>query len=418
MYLPSLLTFVAHWSTANAVYKGFNYGATKSDGYAIRVQSDFQSLFHTAKNLVGTSGFSSARLYTTVQAGTASDPTSAIPAAIAENTSLLLGFWASAGQDVMNNEIKALKTAIAQYGTSFTNLVVGISVGSEDLYRISPIGVAAKSGYGAEPSTIAEYIKQVRSAVSGTPLVSTPIGHVDTWTAWVNGSNKPVIDASDWIGMDAYPYFQDTQANGIENGASLFNQALTNTKNAVGGKPVWITETGWPVSGSKSGSAETGNANAKTYWDQVGCPMFGAVNTWWFTLEDTDITTPNPSFGIVSGTTPRFDLSCSKSGSGSISTVGNTSDLKPTGAVISSGSALTPTVGNGIRNNSGSGSAPNGLSGTNSSTRPSGTLPSGTQPISSTISSSTFPSPTQNSALVLSSSAVGAVVVLFAAMVL
>lgn len=137
------------------------------------------------------------------QGGTASDPTSAIPAAIAEDTTLLLGLWASGGQAGMTNEITALKAAISQYGDKFTKLVAGISVGSEDLYRISPTGIAAKSGYGAEPSELANYIGQVRSALAGTALSSAPIGHVDTWTAWVNGTNQAVIDAVDFAGMDA-----------------------------------------------------------------------------------------------------------------------------------------------------------------------------------------------------------------------
>ena len=48
-------------STASAVvYKGFNYGSG----------ADFQNEFNTAKNLVGTSGFASARLYTMIQPGT------------------------------------------------------------------------------------------------------------------------------------------------------------------------------------------------------------------------------------------------------------------------------------------------------------------------------------------------------------
>lgn len=63
----SLLALAATLSSVSAAaYKGFNYGATKSDGYAPRVQSDFQALFQTSKNLVGASGFTSARLYTTI----------------------------------------------------------------------------------------------------------------------------------------------------------------------------------------------------------------------------------------------------------------------------------------------------------------------------------------------------------------
>lgn len=58
------------------------------------------------------------------------------------------------------------------------------------------------------PDVLVGYIKQVRDAIAGTPLSGVPVGHVDTWTAWVNASNDAVISAADWLGVDAYPYFQ------------------------------------------------------------------------------------------------------------------------------------------------------------------------------------------------------------------
>jgi glucan endo-1,3-beta-D-glucosidase len=329
----SLLALAASWSpVSSAVLQGFNYGSTQSDG-SFKVQSDFESEFQTAQNLVGTSGFTSARLYTCIvscgrgrrihgyaltsiqQGGTANTPTSAIPAAIAQDTTLLLGMWASSGSDVVNSEIAALQSAISTYGTAFTSLVVGISVGSEDLYRTSPTGIAAKAGVGTDPNTLVGYINQLRSALQGTPLSGVKIGHVDTWTAWVNGSNSAVIDAVDWLGMDAYPYFQDTMSNGIDNGASLFFDAYDATVAVAGGKDVWITETGWPVSGPTSNLAVPSTQNAQTYWDQVGCAKaFGQINTYWFALQDADPVTPSPSFGVVGSTlstTPLYDLSCS-----------------------------------------------------------------------------------------------------------
>lgn len=103
----------------------------------------------------------------------------------------------------MQAEINALKQAITQYGDAFTSRVVGISVGSEDLYRNSPTGIAAKAGYGANPDELVKYIKQVREAIAGTSLSGASLGHVDTWTAWVNGSNSAVAEALDWVGMDA-----------------------------------------------------------------------------------------------------------------------------------------------------------------------------------------------------------------------
>lgn len=306
IWLPVLVASV------KGVYQGFNYGSTFTDGSAA-VEADFQTRFTTAQNLVGTSGFTSARLYTMIQAGTTNTPIEAIPAAIKTNTTLLLGLWASAGQTQFNNELAALKSAITQYGTQFTNLIAGISIGSEDLYRNSPIGIINLSGIGANPADIVSYIGQVRSAIAGTGASSAPIGHVDTWTAWVNGSNADVIKACDFLGVDAYPYFQNTEANSIDAGYNVFFQAYNNTVGVATGKPVWITETGWPVSGKTENLAVASPQNAQTYWDQVGCAIFGKINTWWFTLQDSYPSTPSPSFGIVGttlSTTPLYNLTC------------------------------------------------------------------------------------------------------------
>jgi glucan endo-1,3-beta-D-glucosidase len=206
MLISNILALAASISTASAQYKGFNYGSTNTD-QSPKTLERFQDEFAAAQGLIGASGFNSARLYTMIQAGTTNTPISAIQAAINTKTSLLLGVWASAGQTIIDNEIAALNAAIAQYGTAFTDLIVAISVGSEDLYRISPTGIVNKSGAGAEPIEVASYINQVRGVLNNAGI-SKPVGHVDTWTAWVNGSNSAVIEASDFLGMDGYPYFQ------------------------------------------------------------------------------------------------------------------------------------------------------------------------------------------------------------------
>ncbi|SPN97548.1 related to glucan 1,3-beta-glucosidase [Cephalotrichum gorgonifer] len=325
------LALAAAVSTASAAFQGFNYGNTFTNGQA-KVQSDFEAEFKTAQGLKGTNGaFKSARLYTMVQGNTKQGVIEAIPAAIKTKTSVLLGLWASAGSETFNNEITALKTAISQYGDDLAPLVAGISVGSEDLYRASPVGIAAGEFAGADPNTLVNYIDMVRDAIRGTPLQGAKIGHVDTWTAYVNGSNSAVIEACDWIGMDAYPYFEDTHPNEVSNGANLFRDALGATKAAGGGKEVWITETGWPVSGKKFGSAVPSPDNARKFWRDVGCPMFGVTNVWWYTLRDAAPDTPNPSFGVVGpkGNETLYDLSCegiSAGGNDDSNDSGNSSD--------------------------------------------------------------------------------------------
>jgi glucan endo-1,3-beta-D-glucosidase len=86
----------------------------------------------------------------------------AVAAGIATKTTLLLGLWCSGGDAVFANELQALKTAIANNGSNFQSAVAGISVGSEDLYRISPTGIENLSGPGAGPAVISGYIGQVK----------------------------------------------------------------------------------------------------------------------------------------------------------------------------------------------------------------------------------------------------------------
>ncbi|KAK2595931.1 hypothetical protein QQS21_006526 [Conoideocrella luteorostrata] len=308
-----LLSLATAITGASAAFQGFNYGDKFTDGRA-KVQSDYEAEFKAAAGLEGTNGgFTSGRLYTMIQGGTPNQPISAIPAAIKTKTSLLLGLWASAGQAAFNNELAALKSTADQYCDQLDGLIAGISVGSEDLYRISPIGQAASPDPGAAPEVLVNYIKEVRNTIKGTCLEKAPIGHVDTWTAYVNVTNKPVIDAIDWIGMDAYPYYENTKPNGLENAAKLFQAAIDNTKSTSGGKPIWITETGWPVSGPKENQAVPGTDAAQTFWREVGCPMFGNTNVWWFTLQDGAPTIPSPAFGVIGSTLttkPLYDLSC------------------------------------------------------------------------------------------------------------
>jgi glucan endo-1,3-beta-D-glucosidase len=389
-------------ATSEAVSQGFNYGATKGDG-SVKSQADFETEFTTAKNLVGTdNAFTSARLYTMIQGGTTNGPIEAIPAAIKEKTTLLLGLWASGG--TMTNELAALKSAIDTYGDDFTNLVVGISVGSEDLYRNSAIGAGSSAGPGLEASELVDYINQVRSTIAGTSLSDAPIGHVDTWNAWTNSSNTAAIEAVDWLGFDGYPYFENTKPNSIDDAQGLFQTGVNNLKAAAGDKEVWITETGWPVKGDTEGQAVASVANAKQFWDEVACPLFGNTNTWWYILDDAGAT---PSFGVTdseSNTTPLFDLSCKASttsasfasgtptatlgeksgaaaatGTSGSSSGSSGSDASASGSSSGSGSSSSSGSASGSASGSSSGSG-SGAAGSSAAPSSFTAVPSGTRP--------------------------------------
>lgn len=286
MRLLPLLTLVTAIA-AQKVFQGFNTGAFFTSSKP-KVQSDFESEFRDAQALHYSPGlFSSARLYTNIQAGTTNTPIQAFQAAINTNTSLLLGIWCS-GTTNIDNELAALETAIKNLGTKFTDLIMGISVGSEDLYRLSESGIANNAGIGNTPRSIVYFIKAVRTSIANTALAGIPVGHVDSWSAWANTSNNAVIAEVDFLGMDLYPYYEKDLHNPISNASVIFEDLHNKTLTAAGHKPVWITETGWPTSGATIGSAVPSVENAKTFWNMIACRYLGETNVWWYTLRDAD----------------------------------------------------------------------------------------------------------------------------------
>ena len=100
--------------------------------------------------------------------------------------------------------------------------------------------------------------------------------------------------------------------NSISAGLKDFQAGLSVTKGVANGKPVWVTETGWPSKAPKSGQAVASVANMQTYWKQVGCSLFGSTPTYWYTLYDSDTSQTDIAWAIVNPTTgkAKFNLAC------------------------------------------------------------------------------------------------------------
>ncbi|KAJ8122736.1 hypothetical protein ONZ43_g1140 [Nemania bipapillata] len=234
-----ILNALATTSAAQAL-QGFNYGSTSHDG-SCQGYGGFKELFERAKNLPRASGFTAARLYTSIQCGTSADPIEAYQAAIDTDTKILVGLWASAGRSVFENELNALITAARTLGAAFTDRIVGISVGSEDLYRSSPEGIANNAGVGATAEEIQGYVGWLRDWIRGTLLEGKPITHVDTWTAWVRPENHGVIGVVDFLGHNSFPYFEGTRPNGINKSSDNFWSAVAATESVAQGKANHVT---------------------------------------------------------------------------------------------------------------------------------------------------------------------------------
>ena len=115
---------------SQTIYTGFSYGAFWSESEPKRYK-DFLRQFKLAKSLTNVPvPFTSARLYQAAQWGSSSEPSEAFQAAIETNTTLLIGLWLP-----IDKELDALNKAFETYGQKLADLVIGISVGNEDIYR-------------------------------------------------------------------------------------------------------------------------------------------------------------------------------------------------------------------------------------------------------------------------------------------
>ncbi|KAM3066918.1 hypothetical protein ACMFMG_007064 [Clarireedia jacksonii] len=293
------LALAATVTGANANWKGFNVQATLANGQC-KTQADWENDFRLIKSFPG--NFNTIRVYASSDCNTL---VNVVPAAIDSGMKVLAGVWTEDDAH-FNAEKQALLTATQTHGFGW---LAAVSVGSEDLYRKD-----------TNADKLAQQIYDVRGMLSTVSGYSTAIkvGHVDTWTMWVDGANTAVIKACDFVGLDGYPYFQSTMQNDIGVAYNLFWQSVDQVRSTVQNVPlalypdsraeVWVTESGWPSAGPQSGNAVASVANAQTYWKQVACEAFKEANTWWYSLQDYNA---SPNFGVVDANGNLiYDLSC------------------------------------------------------------------------------------------------------------
>lgn len=146
-----------------------------------------------------------------------------------------------------------------------------------------------------------------------------------------------------------YPYFQTTDTNNIENGGKLFFEAYDKVAEYAGGKPIWITEAGWPTSGKTSNLAIASVDNAETFWQDVSCELQRRdIDLWWYILADGGA---SPSFGVSENGKPLYDLTCkepSKSNSTSSSSSSSSSKSSSAGSHGSSSTQGASTSQSGL----------------------------------------------------------------------
>ena len=151
----------------------------------------------------------------------------------------LVGAWL--GDDLEKNEAEiAGLIALCKEG-----VVDVAAVGNEVLYRED-----------LEAPELVKYIKRVKAEVSGVP-----VGYVDAYYEFTD--HPEVSDVCDVILANCYPYWEGCA---LDYSLMYMKQMYMEAKIAGKGKPVLITETGWPSSGQSIGGAHASFENSLKYF--------------------------------------------------------------------------------------------------------------------------------------------------------
>lgn len=157
----------------------------------------------------------------------------------------MVGAWIGTDKAQNDKEIEAL-ISLAQKG--YVDIA---AVGNEVLLRNE-----------LTEEEVLDYITRVKKA-----LPDIPVGYVDAYYQFYERPN--LVDACDVILANCYPFWEGCS---MDQASHYLKQMYAVTENAAKGKPVIITETGWPNEGSNTKEAEPSSSNAMKY--------FININSW------------------------------------------------------------------------------------------------------------------------------------------
>jgi len=151
----------------------------------------------------------------------------------------VIGAWL--GRDMNANE-REITSLIAAAKAGDVDLAV---VGSEVLLR----------GDLSEAQLIG-YISRVKTAVPGIPVTTA-----DVYSEIL--SHPAVVGAVDVVFVNYYPFWEGINVNQAISNVNAWHQQV---RAASGGKPVMVSETGWPSAGNQVGGAAPSAENASLYF--------------------------------------------------------------------------------------------------------------------------------------------------------
>ncbi|KAI9256362.1 glycoside hydrolase superfamily [Helicostylum pulchrum] len=184
----------------------------------------------------------------TFSMGTCDEGQLALQAANELGMDIYLGMWIDSAA-TFDAELAALDKLV--HNNQNFERVKAVIAGSEVLYRKN-----------TDADTLAAYIHKVG-------LLARPKG-IKVTTADVYYEFPPVVVAElDFLMMNAFPYWEGVTAP--QGGTTLIDHFNSVVEGRALGKPVRISETGWPSDGGNFGASVASPENEKLYLSNVLC---------------------------------------------------------------------------------------------------------------------------------------------------
>ncbi|MCY1660451.1 glycoside hydrolase family 17 protein [Chryseobacterium sp. SL1] len=175
----------------------------------------------------------------------------------------LVGAWLGDDPEINEREVEGL-IKLAKEG--FVDIA---AVGNEVMYRKD-----------LSEDELLDFINRVKKEIP-----EIPVGYVDAYYEFMI---KPrITDACDVILANCYPFWESCPA---ENSLNYMKQMYYQAKHVANGKPVIISETGWPSKGEELKGAFPSEKNALDYFintqlwcmdEEIDCFYFSSFDESW-----------------------------------------------------------------------------------------------------------------------------------------
>ncbi|UIZ27337.1 hypothetical protein KXD40_005852 [Peronospora effusa] len=253
LFVPTILVSVMfmlnHDANAlNARIPGVNYNTRKGPDWAPE-SSKCKNAAEVQKDMYALKGITDVvRIYSLIDCNQAQH---VLPAAKIAGLKVHLGIWTTASHDYLLQEKSKLANLIDS--GLYDDNVIGLTVGSETIYREEISGITAIS-----------YMNEIRDYIRsrGKNTLVTIADVVDVYE-----DNPLLVDAVDYISVNQFSFWEKVNVN---EGAAVTLDRLKKLRviAANKGKEIIISETGWSSGGSDpDASAASPENQAKFFLD-------------------------------------------------------------------------------------------------------------------------------------------------------